>query len=76
MGRLALTPAVVTVLLLSTMGAAPPAQGPDPFEQMRALRLINPVRAPDVVFHTLEGRPARLSEFLGRPVLLTFFTTW
>jgi peroxiredoxin len=43
---------------------------------MQALRLVTPVPAPDVAFRALDGRPARLSELRGRPVLLTFFTTW
>jgi len=75
-GRPALTLAAATVLLLSAMGAAPTAQERNPFEQMQALRLVKPVQAPAVVFRTLEGRQARLGELRGRPVLLTFFTTW
>lgn len=68
--------AVATVLLLSAPGAAPRAQEGDPFEQMQALRMVTPVPAPDVTFRALDGRPARLSVLRGRPVLLTFFTTW
>jgi cytochrome oxidase Cu insertion factor (SCO1/SenC/PrrC family) len=75
-GRPALTLAAATILLLSAMGVAPTAQERDPFAHMQALRLVTPVPAPDVAFRALDGRPARLSELRGRPVLLTFFTTW
>jgi cytochrome oxidase Cu insertion factor (SCO1/SenC/PrrC family) len=46
------------------------------FEAIGALRVIPPVAVPDVAFQGLDGSPARLSAFRGRPVLLTFFTTW
>ena len=52
------------------------AQAPDPLAAMAALRPTTPTPAPDVVFRTLDGRSARLAELRGRPVLLTFFTTW
>jgi cytochrome oxidase Cu insertion factor (SCO1/SenC/PrrC family) len=75
-GRSALTLAAATVLLLSALGGAPTAEERDPFAHMQALRLVSPVPAPEVAFRALDGRPARLSELRGRPVLLTFFTTW
>ena len=68
--------AAATILLLATTGAAPTPQERDPFEAMQALRVVNPLPAPDIAFRTLDGRPARLSQLRGRPVLLTFFTTW
>jgi cytochrome oxidase Cu insertion factor (SCO1/SenC/PrrC family) len=71
-----LTLAAATVALLSATGVAPRAQERDPFEPMQALRLVSPAPAPDVAFRALDGRPARLSELRGRPILLTFFTTW
>ncbi|HEV8439515.1 MAG TPA: hypothetical protein VGT40_15600 [Methylomirabilota bacterium] len=35
-----------------------------------------PVTAPAVTFQNLDGQKASLDAFRGRPVLLTFFTTW
>ena len=61
--------AVVTTLLSAE------AQ-PDPFTAINALRVTPPVLAPDVAFQALDGREARLATLRGRPVLLTFFTTW
>jgi cytochrome oxidase Cu insertion factor (SCO1/SenC/PrrC family) len=74
-GRAALTVAGL-VLLASTWPATPAASAGDPFEAMNALRPSAPVPAPDVVFRTLDGRPARTGDFRGQPVVLTFFTTW
>jgi cytochrome oxidase Cu insertion factor (SCO1/SenC/PrrC family) len=48
----------------------------EPFEAMRALRPAHPLPASDITFQALDGRPARLGDLRGRPVLLTFFTTW
>jgi cytochrome oxidase Cu insertion factor (SCO1/SenC/PrrC family) len=48
----------------------------DAFGPLRALRVTPPAPAPSVAFKTLDGKPATLDEFRGRPVLLTFFTTW
>jgi hypothetical protein len=48
----------------------------DPFVSMQALRVTPPTPAPDVTFQELNGRPARLGMLRGRPVLMTFFTTW
>lgn len=49
---------------------------PDPFPAMNALRATSPAPVPAVTFQGLDGQPARLEAFRGRPVLLTFFTTW
>lgn len=76
MGRAALTVACALVLLASAWPATPAAGASDPFEAMKALRPPAPVPAPDVVFRTLDGRPARTGDFRGQPVVLTFFTTW
>jgi peroxiredoxin len=35
-----------------------------------------PAAAPDVAFQASDGRRVGLAAFRGRPVLLTFFTTW
>jgi len=77
MGRAALTVAGAVILLASAWTAGAPAGGAgDPLAAMTALRPAAPVPAPDVVFRTLDGRPARAGDFRSRPVLLTFFTTW
>lgn len=77
MGSSALRAAVA--VLLVTLAGAPALRAQaetDPFAAMSALRVTPPVPAPDVTFVGLEGRPVRLDAFRGRPVLLTFFTTW
>ena len=77
MGRTALTVACALVLVASAWTAAAPAAGAgDPFEAMGVLRPVPPLQAPGVVFRTLDGRPVRVSDFRGQPVVLTFFTTW
>jgi peroxiredoxin len=43
---------------------------------MQALRVTPPTPAPDVTLKDLDGGPVRLAMFHGRPVILTFFTTW
>jgi cytochrome oxidase Cu insertion factor (SCO1/SenC/PrrC family) len=63
-------------LLAAALVGAAAAGGTDPFEAMAALRVRPPAAAPDVVFHSLDGRDVRLRELHGRPVLLGFFTTW
>ena len=64
-------------LLLGMLGTMVPADAqPDPFIAMNALRATPPAPAPDVAFHTLDGRQERLATLRGHPVLLTFFTTW
>ncbi len=54
----------------------PAGAQPDLFIAMNALRVTAPASAPDVAFQTLDGRPVQLATLRGRPVLLTFFTTW
>jgi cytochrome oxidase Cu insertion factor (SCO1/SenC/PrrC family) len=61
---------------LTTWGFGTAHAQPNPFAAMNALRATPPVAAPDVTFQGLDGRHARLESFRGRPVLLTFFTTW
>jgi cytochrome oxidase Cu insertion factor (SCO1/SenC/PrrC family) len=75
MGTSTLIGLAALALLAADAGLAR-AQAPDPLAAMAALRPTGPTPAPDVVFRTLDGRSARLAELRGRPVLLTFFTTW
>jgi cytochrome oxidase Cu insertion factor (SCO1/SenC/PrrC family) len=69
---------VVAILFIgfAAWGPGPATAQPDPFVAMNALRVTPPVAAPDVRFDALVGRPVSLKAFRGRPVLLTFFTTW
>ena len=75
MGRPALSLAGAFLFVLAAAAIAG-AETRDPFEAMQVLRPASTVPAPDVVFRALDGRPARLSDFLGQPVVLTFFPTW
>ncbi len=60
-----------------TIGATGRAAAqPDPFLAMNAMRPLSPAPMPDVTFRGLDGEVARLESFRGRPILLTFFTTW
>ena len=68
---------LLAVSLLTAVVAASPAMAqPDPFGPMQALRVTPPTPAPDVTLKDLDGGPVRLAMFHGRPVFLTFFTTW
>jgi cytochrome oxidase Cu insertion factor (SCO1/SenC/PrrC family) len=49
---------------------------PDPLAAMNGVTATPPAPAPDVAFQALDGRRVGLTAFRGRPVLLTFFTTW
>ena len=76
-GRSALR-AVLTLLAwgLTNGATGPAAAQPDPFLAMNAMRPLSPAPVPDVTFRGLDGEVARLESFRGRPILLTFFTTW
>ena len=64
-------------LFLGVAAAVSPAGAQlDPFVAMDALRVTAPAPAPAVTFQALDGRPVRLATLRGRPVVLTFFTTW
>jgi cytochrome oxidase Cu insertion factor (SCO1/SenC/PrrC family) len=63
-------------LLLGAFGQGSADAQADPFTSMNALRVAPPAPMPAVAFQTLDGRPVGLETFRGRPVLLTFFTTW
>jgi cytochrome oxidase Cu insertion factor (SCO1/SenC/PrrC family) len=74
MGRRALIAALALGLSVLACGLA--AAQSDPFAAMNALRVEPPAAMPTVAFQTLDGQPASLAALRGRPVLLTFFTTW
>jgi cytochrome oxidase Cu insertion factor (SCO1/SenC/PrrC family) len=74
MGRRALIAALALGLSVLARGLA--AAQSDPFAAMNALRVEPPAAMPTVAFQTLDGQPASLAALRGRPVLLTFFTTW
>ena len=77
MGIRALSVSVALTLFALAGGATLLARAePDPFEAMSALRVIPRAPSPDVTFQRLDGRQVRLDSFRGKPVLLTFFTTW
>ncbi len=63
-------------LFLGLAAWSPARAQSDPFPAMSAFRVMPPAPAADVEFRGLDGRPVRLTTFRGRPVLLTFFTTW
>jgi len=63
-------------LLMAVVAASPAKAQPDPFGPMQALRVTPPAPAPEVTLKDLDGGPVRLAMFHGRPVILTFFTTW
>lgn len=48
----------------------------DPLTGLGVLRPGAPAPAPDPAFRDLDGRQTRLAQLRGRPLLLTFFTTW
>ncbi|MBI4638629.1 MAG: hypothetical protein HY727_20005 [Candidatus Rokubacteria bacterium] len=75
MGTAPLRLAAALVAMALTVGSAA-ADEARLFEAMGVLRVTPPAPAPDVAFRGLDGNPVRLSAFRGRPVLLTFFTTW
>jgi cytochrome oxidase Cu insertion factor (SCO1/SenC/PrrC family) len=66
---------VAGAIALVGLAVGPARAQPDPFPPMSAVR-VPPEPAPPVRFQALDGRPASLGAFRGRPVLLTFFTTW
>ena len=76
MGARTLKLAAMSLLVGVVAGVSPSRAQPDPFVSMQALRVMPPVPAPDVTFRTLDGRPVGLATLRGRPVVLTFFTTW
>lgn len=75
MNRQALTMSASVLLVVAATTVTTSGQ-PDPFVAMNALRAAPPSPAPDVAFQALDGRVAHLGDLRGRPVVLTFFTTW
>ena len=76
MGAGALTLAALSLVLGVVTTVVPADAQLDPFVAMNGMRVTPPAPAPDVAFQALDGRQARLATLRGRPVLLTFFTTW
>ncbi len=71
----ALSIALALALAVSVAGARA-ARADDVFQAMAVLRPAAPEPAPEVEFVSLEGRPVRLTDLRGKPVLLGFFATW
>lgn len=76
MERRALSVAAVAAALALALLAPGAAVAVDPFEALGVLRPPKLEPAPDVPFTTLDGRGVTIRQFLGKPVLLGFFTTW
>ena len=71
----------VTVSVAAVLGALPgavsPAHGPSElFQAMGGSVATPPAVASAVTFRDLDGQTVTLDAFRGRPVLMTFFTTW
>ena len=63
--------------VVAVLGAWLPVEAqPDALAALKGIAATPPSPAPDVVFQALDGRRVGLDAFRGRPVLLTFFTTW
>ena len=67
--------AALTLALVSLSSTAVGQDVKDPFEALVVQRPGEPLPAPDLVFTTVDGRQARLSELRGKVVFLGFFTT-
>jgi cytochrome oxidase Cu insertion factor (SCO1/SenC/PrrC family) len=76
MGLRALTTSGGLLLGLLAGVACPASAPPELFQAMRAMPTVPPVAAPAVGFRDLDGRAVSLNTFRGRPIMLTFFTTW
>ena len=74
MGRVALTVAAVFTLLIGVPFGATAGGAKDPFDAMAVHRPVEPFAAPELVFTSLDGREARLSDLRGRVIVLGFFT--
>ena len=75
MGRIALRGAALFVLLTAMPFVTTAGGAKDPFEAMAVQRPAAPSPAPELVFTTLDGREARLSDLRGKVIVLGFFTT-
>lgn len=67
--------AALMLALVSLSSTAVGQDVKDPFDAMGVQRPGEPLPAPDLVFTTIDGRQARLSELRGKVVLLGFFST-
>jgi cytochrome oxidase Cu insertion factor (SCO1/SenC/PrrC family) len=68
---------VTVVVVAGVLGSWLPALGQaDSLAALNGVSANPPSSVPDIAFRALDGRQVRLAEFRGRPVLLTFFTTW
>lgn len=68
---------VAIVVVAGVLGSWLPALAQaDPLAALNGVSANPPSSAPEIAFRALDGRQVRLEEFRGRPVLLTFFTTW
>ena len=75
MGRFSLTVAAVFTLLIGAPFGATAGGAKDPFDAMAVHRPVEPFAAPELVFTSLDGREARLSDLRGKVIVLGFFTT-
>ena len=73
-GSLRLATVVVVACVLGSW--LPALAQAAPLAALNGVSANPPSSAPDVAFRALDGRQVHLAEFRGRPVLLTFFTTW
>ena len=71
----ALSVAVALAFAIS-LARAPASSADDVFQAMAVLRPAAPEPAPDIAFVALDGRPVRVTDLRGKPVLLGFFATW
>jgi thiol-disulfide isomerase/thioredoxin len=75
-----LKPAVLyTALLLAanTAAADPASLQAQATGDMRKLAFLEqPAEVPDAAFESVDGAPARLSDYAGEPVVLNFWATW
>lgn len=74
-------PVPLTVLALAgaaalLISAAPAAAHGHEWEALHLHRAPPGIRAPDFTLLDLDGRPQRLADFRGRPVLVNFWASW
>ena len=75
MERVSLTVGTVIILLIGTSFGATAGGTKDPYDAMVVHRPVEPFAAPELMFTSLDGREARLSDFRGKVIVLGFFTT-
>jgi cytochrome oxidase Cu insertion factor (SCO1/SenC/PrrC family) len=67
---------VATVAFALWLTGAVPAQGADPLAAMGVVTAERGREAPEFTLPDAEGKRWALRKQRGRPVVLTFFTTW